>query len=83
VPVSFKEQPEDSGGARYVPDAERMRRVVGLARRQIALRHKPNVEKRIAVIFTNSSAKAARAFRPVFISSPSARRNSRSRLTVA
>src|SRR6266545_2700786 len=70
VPVSFKEQRDDSGGARYLPDAERVRRVVGLTRRLIALRRMPNAEKRIAVVFTNSSAKAQRVGNAVGLDAP-------------
>ncbi|HEX9372715.1 MAG TPA: cobaltochelatase subunit CobN, partial [Roseiflexaceae bacterium] len=70
VPISFKEQPDDGGGARYVPDAERVRRVVGLARRLIVLRRTPNAEKRIAVVFTNSSAKAQRVGNAVGLDAP-------------
>ncbi|PLS80198.1 MAG: cobaltochelatase subunit CobN [Chloroflexi bacterium] len=69
VPISFKEQTAD-GGARYVPDHERITRVVGLTRRLIALRHKPNAEKRIAFVFTNSSAKAARVGNAVGLDAP-------------
>jgi cobaltochelatase CobN len=70
VPISFKEQPDDGGGARSVPDAEPVRRAVGLTRRLIALRHKPNAEKRIAVVFTNSSAKAQRVGNAVGLDAP-------------
>jgi cobaltochelatase CobN len=78
VPVSFKEllpervegQLTDGGGARNVPDADRVRRVVGLARRQLALRRTPNAEKRIAVVFTNSSAKAQRVGNAVGLDAP-------------
>jgi len=70
VPVSFKEQRDDSGGARYLPDAERVRRVVGLTRRLIALRRTSNAEKRIAVVFTNSSAKAQRVGNAVGLDAP-------------
>jgi len=69
VPVSFKEQTGD-GGARYVPDEERIKRVVGLARRLIALRCKSNAAKRIAFVFTNSSAKAARVGNAVGLDAP-------------
>ncbi|MFL5807021.1 MAG: cobaltochelatase subunit CobN [Roseiflexaceae bacterium] len=70
VPITFKEQPTDGAGARYVADPERLRRVVGLARRQIALRRTPNAEKRVAFIFTNSSAKAARVGNAVGLDAP-------------
>ncbi|KAB8145950.1 cobaltochelatase subunit CobN [Chloroflexia bacterium SDU3-3] len=70
VPVSFKEQPTDGGGARYVPDAERVARVVGMARRMVALRRTPNAQKRVAVVFTNSSAKAQRVGNAVGLDAP-------------
>lgn len=70
VPISFKEQPAAGGGARYVPDPERISRLVGLARRLTVLRQKPNAEKRIAVMFTNSSAKAQRVGNAVGLDSP-------------
>ena len=52
VPISFKEQ------HRYVPDAERIARVAGLARRLATLRHKPNAAKRIAIVLSNAGGKA-------------------------
>jgi len=70
VPITFKEQSADGSGARYVADSERVRRVVGLTRRLITLRHKPNAEKRVAVVFTNSSAKAARVGNAVGLDAP-------------
>ncbi len=64
VPISFKEQDVDDqrgamGAARYVPDLERIQRLVGIVQRQIALRHKPNAEKRIAFVFTNQQRQGA------------------------
>ncbi len=70
VPVSFKEQPDETGAAHYVPDAERVRRLVGLARRIVALRRTPNAAKRVAVVFTNSSAKAQRVGNAVGLDAP-------------
>lgn len=70
VPISFKEQPADGGGARYLPDPERIEHTVNLARRLATLRHKPNAEKRIAVVFTNSSAKAQRVGNAVGLDAP-------------
>jgi len=52
VPVSFKEQ------HRYVPDAERIERVAGLARRLASLRRKRNSDKRVAIVLTNAGGKA-------------------------
>ncbi|NJO82312.1 MAG: cobaltochelatase subunit CobN [Blastochloris sp.] len=69
VPVSFKEQEQD-GPARYIPDAERITRLVGLARRLIVLRTKPNAAKRVAFVFTNSSAKAQRVGNAVGLDAP-------------
>lgn len=70
VPVSFKEQTEATGAARYVPDSERIQRLVGIVQRQIALRRKPNAQKRIAFVFTNSSAKAQRVGNAVGLDAP-------------
>ncbi|KPL90647.1 cobaltochelatase subunit CobN [Herpetosiphon geysericola] len=70
VPISFKEQDPNSGIVRYVPDHERVERVVGITRRLVNLRHKPNAEKRIAFVFTNSSAKASRVGNAVGLDAP-------------
>ena len=76
VPISFKEQPQGNhagdhaGGARYVPDLERVQRLVGIVQRQIVLRCKPNAEKRVAFVFTNSSAKAQRVGNAVGLDAP-------------
>jgi len=69
VPISFKEETPE-GGARYAPDAERIKRMVGLVSRLVTLRHKPNAEKRIAFVFTNSAAKAARVGNAVGLDAP-------------
>ncbi|HHY54324.1 MAG TPA: cobaltochelatase subunit CobN [Chloroflexi bacterium] len=69
VPISFKEETED-GGARYAPHDERIERLAALAARLIALRRKPNAQKRIAVVFTNSAAKAARVGNAVGLDAP-------------
>nr|WP_246351376.1 cobaltochelatase subunit CobN [Deinobacterium chartae] len=68
VPVSFKERAE--GGARFVPDPERCRRVAGLAARLARLRQLPNREKRIAFVFTNSAAKASQVGNAVGLDAP-------------
>ncbi len=84
VPISFKEtiseglitldelhgtsKPFDA--IHYQPDAERIQRVVGLALRLSALRRKPNEQKRIAFILTNSSSKAASVGNAVGLDSP-------------
>ena len=69
VPVSFKEETIE-GGACYAPDQERIARLVGLVERVIRLRRKPNAEKRIAFVLTNSSAKAARVGNAVGLDAP-------------
>lgn len=69
VPISFKEQ-EQNGPAHYAPDAERIARVMGLAHRMIRLRHTANAAKRIAFVFTNSSAKAQRIGNAVGLDAP-------------
>jgi cobaltochelatase CobN len=69
VPVSFKEE-NTEGGARYAPDPERIAQMVGLVARLVALRRKPNAEKRIAFVLTNSAAKAARVGNAVGLDAP-------------
>ncbi len=69
TPVSFKEVLGE-GGTRYVPDGERIGRLAGIVEKHIALRHKANSEKRIAVVLTNSSAKAARVGNAVGLDAP-------------
>ncbi|ABU56773.1 cobaltochelatase subunit CobN [Roseiflexus castenholzii] len=69
VPTAFKEQQGESP-ARSVPDEERIARLAGLARRLAALRRKPNAAKRIAFVFTNSSAKAQRIGNAVGLDAP-------------
>jgi len=54
----------------YQAIADRIARVVGLALRLATLRHKPNAEKRIAIILTNSPAKAARIGNAVGLDAP-------------
>ncbi len=70
VPISFKEQLPGANAIQYAPDVERIRRVVGLARRLSTLRTKPNADKRIAFVLTNSSAKAARIGNAVGLDAP-------------
>ena len=75
VPISFKEAvTEDStvGGVvtRYVPIPDRIHTVVGLAVRLARMRHKPNAEKRVAVIFSSYPTKAARIGNAVGLDSP-------------
>jgi cobaltochelatase CobN len=65
VPFSFKEVvAEDAtvGGVvtKYVPVADRVEAVVGLASRLARLRHTPNAEKRLAILLSSYPTKAAR-----------------------
>ncbi|HZV03738.1 MAG TPA: cobaltochelatase subunit CobN [Gemmataceae bacterium] len=54
----------------YVPVADRIARVAGLALRFAKLRRKPRSEKRIAFILTNSPGKAARIGNAVGLDAP-------------
>lgn len=69
APISFKEETE-GGAAHYAPHRERIGRLVDIVTRLIALRRKPNREKRIAFIFTNSAAKASRVGNAVGLDAP-------------
>lgn len=53
-PISFKES------HRYVPDAERLGRLAGLAQKLVALRRQPVQERRVAIVLNNSGGKAQR-----------------------
>jgi cobaltochelatase CobN len=55
---------------RYCPVQERIERVVDLALRFATLRYKPNAEKRIAIVLTNSPGKAARIGNAVGLDAP-------------
>jgi cobaltochelatase CobN len=75
VPVSFKE--DTSGGpdigtpvVRYVPDAERIEQLMAIVGRTVALRRKPNHEKRVAVVLTNSTARISRIGNAVGLDAP-------------
>ncbi|GAA5501685.1 aerobic cobaltochelatase subunit CobN [Deinococcus xinjiangensis] len=57
VPFAFKEQ--EGEVRRLVADPERTARLSGLAVRLSRLRHKPNFEKRLAFVLTNSTSKAS------------------------
>jgi cobaltochelatase CobN len=73
VPISFKEPLEHappSDAVHYAPVADRIARVTGLALRFARLRHKPNADKRIAVLLTNSPGKAARIGNAVGLDAP-------------
>ncbi|WP_035052086.1 cobaltochelatase subunit CobN [Andreprevotia chitinilytica] len=72
VPISFKHardgMPADETD--YAPVADRVRRVAGIAARQVALRRTPPAQKRIAFIFTNSNSKASQIGNAVGLDSP-------------
>ncbi len=74
VPFSFKEIVEEStvGGAvtKYVPVADRVQTVVGLAVRLARLRHKPNAAKRVTILLSSYPTKAARLGNAVGLDSP-------------
>ena len=75
VPVSFKEVVvEDStiGGVvtKYLPVADRIQLVAGMAVRLARLRHAPNAAKRVAVLFSSYPTKAARIGNAVGLDSP-------------
>jgi len=64
VPISFKER------HRYEPEPERVARVADFARRLATLRTKPNGEKRIAIVLSNSGGKAQRVGGAVGLDTP-------------
>ena len=74
VPVSFKEAVAGEGGGpplvRYVADEERADRLMAQATRLAALRRKPNEEKRVAFLLTNSSARISRIGNAVGLDAP-------------
>ncbi|MFC1443785.1 cobaltochelatase subunit CobN [Streptacidiphilus sp. N1-10] len=69
VPFSFKELGED-GIPVYAADPERAARVAGIALRHAALKHKPNAEKKIAVVFTAYPTKHSRVGNAVGLDTP-------------
>jgi cobaltochelatase CobN len=69
VPFSFKELGAD-GIPTYVADPERAARVAGIALRHAALKHKPNAEKKIAVVFTAYPTKHSRVGNAVGLDTP-------------
>ncbi|MBV1946056.1 cobaltochelatase subunit CobN [Streptomyces sp. BV129] len=69
VPFSFKEPGPDEVPV-YVADPERAARVAGIAVRHAALRHKPNAEKRIALVFTAYPTKHSRVGNAVGLDTP-------------
>jgi cobaltochelatase CobN len=68
VPISFKETVD--GATRYVPDEERIDQLIDLLARLAALRHKPNAEKRLAIVLTNQAARASRIGNAVGLDAP-------------
>lgn len=54
----------------YAPERDRVARAVGLALRLAALRHKPNPEKRVAVLLSNANARASRVGAAVGLDTP-------------
>jgi cobaltochelatase CobN len=78
VPVSFKESlPAPAGGhdlgtpvVGYVPDEERVAHLMRLVERTVALRRKPNGEKRVAFVLTNSTARISRIGNAVGLDAP-------------
>ncbi|NGO72249.1 cobaltochelatase subunit CobN [Streptomyces boncukensis] len=69
VPFSFKEEGPD-GVPVYAADEERARRVAGIAVRHAALRHKPNGDKRVALVFTAYPTKHSRVGNAVGLDTP-------------
>ncbi|WP_028810155.1 cobaltochelatase subunit CobN [Streptomyces sp. 351MFTsu5.1] len=69
VPFSFKEQGPDDVPV-YVADPERAARVAGIAVRHAKLRHKPNAEKRLALVFTAYPTKHSRVGNAVGLDTP-------------
>lgn len=69
VPFSFKEEGPD-GVPVYVADPERAARVAGIAVRHAKLKHKPNAEKKLAVVFTAYPTKHSRVGNAVGLDTP-------------
>ncbi|MCT2593785.1 cobaltochelatase subunit CobN [Streptomyces sp. N2-109] len=69
VPFSFKQDGPD-GVPVYVADPERARRVAGTAVRHARLRHTPNAEKRLALVFTAYPTKHSRVGNAVGLDTP-------------
>ena len=71
VPISFKgTDPVTPDHTKYIPLPDRIAALAGLAMRYAALRRKPNREKRIAFILTNSPGKADRIGNAVGLDAP-------------
>ncbi|MGX1884092.1 cobaltochelatase subunit CobN [Streptomyces sp. NPDC055287] len=69
VPFSFKEQGEGDVPV-YVADPERAARVAGIAVRHARLAHKPNKDKRLALVFTAYPTKHSRVGNAVGLDTP-------------
>ncbi|HEX8519535.1 MAG TPA: cobaltochelatase subunit CobN, partial [Pseudonocardia sp.] len=69
VPFSFKEV-DDDGLSVYVPDPERAARVAGIAVRHARLRHIPNRDKRVVLMFSAYPTKHARIGNAVGLDTP-------------
>ncbi len=69
VPFSFKEETA-YGVPRYVADPERAARVAGIAVRHARLRHKPNRDKRLAIVLSSYPTKHARVGNAVGLDTP-------------
>jgi cobaltochelatase CobN len=67
-PFCFKE--EVDGTPRYVPDPERSRAVARLAVAHARLRHRPNAEKRVALVLSSYPTKNARVGNAVGLDTP-------------
>jgi cobaltochelatase CobN len=70
VPISFKAKSAETGAIVYEPLHDRIERVVGMASRIVQLKHKPNREKRVAFVLTNSNAKASQIGNAVGLDAP-------------
>ncbi len=69
VPFSFKEQGPDEVPV-YVADPERAARVAGIAVRHARLKHKPNADKKLALVFTAYPTKHSRVGNAVGLDTP-------------
>ncbi|MEV0223478.1 cobaltochelatase subunit CobN [Streptomyces sp. NPDC050704] len=69
VPFSFKEQGPDDVPV-YVADPERAARVAGIAVRHARLKHKPNADKKLALVFTAYPTKHSRVGNAVGLDTP-------------
>ncbi|MDO4761718.1 MAG: cobaltochelatase subunit CobN [Corynebacterium sp.] len=69
VPFSFKEF-DANGLFAYVPDHERCQRLAGIAYRHATLRHIPNAEKKLVLMFSAYPTKHARIGNAVGLDTP-------------